>query len=128
MDSALDVPVLAPYQSHTAHVSLSSSSSVSLCNPLNNLQVAFKCSLGVFYSQTEIPLHILFSEAGCLEQNDFLNYWRNLSAVAEFQFLAQTSMPITSTEWLRNKLHTNNVFTVADRNVNGKVSPFKCAF
>ncbi|KAI0217421.1 hypothetical protein L0F63_001551 [Massospora cicadina] len=124
MDSGLEVPALAPHQSHTTHVLLSTGGPRALCSPLTNLQVAFKCSLGVFYSQTELPLHILFSEAGCLDQNVFLNYWRDFASVAEFQFSVQGMAPVASVEWLRNKLHTNNVFTVADRNVNGKVYMF----
>ncbi|KAI9295442.1 clathrin adaptor appendage domain-containing protein [Neoconidiobolus thromboides FSU 785] len=120
----LQVPILAPNQSHTTTIELNYNNSISLTSPLNSLQLAFKSNLGVFYSQTDIPLHLLFNEQGGLDQKDYLSYWRNIDSNQEVKQSVTNIKPIPSTEWLRNKLHKNNVFTVADRNINNKTYMF----
>ncbi|KAJ2848430.1 hypothetical protein IWW36_003304 [Coemansia brasiliensis] len=84
--------------------------------PLTNVQIAIKCTSGVFYFQTQYSLHILLEENGASDQGGFLRMWKALPDAA------QGSRPISSLRFasmdeVRDKLNRNNVFTVAQRGV-----------
>jgi hypothetical protein len=46
--------------------------------PVNQLQIAVKNNVGVFFFQTTIPLHILLGENGLLPQDNFLKLWKEI--------------------------------------------------
>ncbi|KAJ2847342.1 AP-1 complex subunit beta, partial [Coemansia erecta] len=84
--------------------------------PPTNLQIAIKCTAGVFYFQTQYSLHILLEENAQSDQGAFLRAWKatpeNMQNVHTVQNLRFASM-----DDVRNKLNMNNVFTVAQRTV-----------
>ncbi|KAJ1799075.1 hypothetical protein LPJ59_002079 [Coemansia sp. RSA 2399] len=84
--------------------------------PPTNLQIAIKCTAGVFYFQTQYSLHILLEENAQSDQGAFLRAWKampeNMQSVHTVQNLRFASM-----DDVRNKLNMNNVFTVAQRTV-----------
>ncbi|KAJ2633659.1 hypothetical protein H4R22_000317 [Coemansia sp. RSA 1290] len=84
--------------------------------PLTNVQIAIKCTSGVFYFQTQYSLHILLEENGTSDQGAFLRMWKALPEAA------QGSRSISGVRFagmgeVRDKLNRNNVFTVAQRGV-----------
>ncbi|PVU95231.1 hypothetical protein BB561_001964 [Smittium simulii] len=83
--------------------------------PINNLQMAIKCSLGIFYFQTTFSLHILLLDEkhGKLEQNDFLKNWYELTQPN--QSVISFENKILDLTDIRNKLSMNNIFTIAQR-------------
>jgi hypothetical protein len=122
MKDPLYVPSpLQPMQSHDAVVNLSRDGPTGPCTPSNLVQLAFKSNMGVFYTQTTVSLHVLFNEDGCLDQTDFLNQWHQWADMEERRFDVYGIQTIPTIKALRDKLHLNNVFTVADRQIDGKV-------
>ncbi|KAJ1675401.1 hypothetical protein EV182_001344 [Spiromyces aspiralis] len=97
-----------------------------LMTPVTNLQVAIKCTLGIFYFQTQYSFHILFVEDGKLEQNAFLQLWRTLPDQQKQTRLNQ-QLPLMSIDDIRNKLNMNNVFTVAQRQISHSINFYVCA-
>ncbi|TPX41005.1 hypothetical protein SeMB42_g02916 [Synchytrium endobioticum] len=90
-----------------------------LSNPVNNLQVAIKFDAGISYFQCLIPLHVLFVEAGGLDQNEWLHMWKQqIPDGAEAQRPVSGLNSATS-DVARNKLGLNNVFVIAERMVEG---------
>lgn len=47
-----------------------------MMEPYNALQVAIKCSLGIFYFQTLLPLHVLFDESCAPSEYGFEQVWK----------------------------------------------------
>ncbi|KAJ1964008.1 hypothetical protein GGI12_001701 [Dipsacomyces acuminosporus] len=86
-------------------------------NPLNNIQIAIKCTAGVFYFQTQFSMHILFEENGQCDQGLFLRMWRDIPENMQSSHTTQQNLRFASMEDMRNKLNMNNVFTVAQRSV-----------
>ncbi|KAJ2483092.1 hypothetical protein IWW56_000612 [Coemansia sp. RSA 2131] len=80
--------------------------------PLTNIQIALKCSLGVFYFQTQYSLHILLEETGACDQGQFLRMWQSLR---ETQAHNVHGVRFASMSEMRDKLAMNNVFAVAER-------------
>ncbi|KAJ2751304.1 hypothetical protein H4S06_004170, partial [Coemansia sp. BCRC 34490] len=84
--------------------------------PPTNIQIAIKCTAGIFYFQTQYSLHILLDENAMSDQGSFLRAWKDapdsLQNVHSIQNLRFASM-----DDVRNKLNMNNVFTVAQRTV-----------
>ncbi|KAI8870138.1 Adaptor protein complex beta subunit [Ramicandelaber brevisporus] len=111
--------------------------------PLANLQVALKSSLGVFYFQTLVSLHVFFAENGALGQSEFLREFSEipdseqhaysisspqLTALVDQQRAAAVlgNNASTNAVSVRNKLHRNNIFVVAERTLDG-VAHYYCS-
>ncbi|RKP17978.1 hypothetical protein ROZALSC1DRAFT_23677, partial [Rozella allomycis CSF55] len=64
-------------------------------NPINNLQVAIKNNLGVFYFQTQVPLFIFFSQDGLFTKENFLSLWKEIpeETVADIHNCSFTDLP-----------------------------------
>ncbi|KAJ2530167.1 hypothetical protein IWW43_004480, partial [Coemansia sp. RSA 1935] len=80
--------------------------------PLTNIQIALKCSLGVFYFQTQYSLHILLEETGACDQSQFLRMWQSLPDTQPHNV---QGVRFASMSEMRDKLAMNNVFAVAER-------------
>uniref|UniRef100_A0A8C9DN92 Adaptor related protein complex 1 subunit beta 1 n=1 Tax=Prolemur simus TaxID=1328070 RepID=A0A8C9DN92_PROSS len=86
--------------------------------PLNNLQVAVKNNIDVFYFSTLYPLHILFVEDGKMDRQMFLATWKDIPNENEAQFQIR-DCPLNA-EAVSSKLQSSNIFTIAKRNVEGQ--------
>lgn len=90
-------------------------------SPINNLQVAIKNSIDVFYYSVPVSMHVFFTEDGEIDKRLFLNTWKEIPEQNEAQFqLAPFQFPLVNSDELCNKLRNNNVFTIAKRNVEGQ--------
>ena len=118
---ALPVSQLMPNSSVETVLPLVAGSTPQPATPITSLQVAIKCTLGIFYFQTQFSFHILLVEDGRLEQNSFLKLWREIPNQSKQINLSQ-QLPFANIEDIRNKLNMNNVFTVAQRQINVSVS------
>uniref|UniRef100_A0A452R9L7 Beta-adaptin appendage C-terminal subdomain domain-containing protein n=1 Tax=Ursus americanus TaxID=9643 RepID=A0A452R9L7_URSAM len=86
--------------------------------PLNNLQVAVKNNIDVFYFSTLYPLHVLFVEDGKMDRQMFLATWKDIPNENEAQFQIR-DCPLNA-EAVSSRLQSSNIFTVAKRNVEGQ--------
>jgi hypothetical protein len=69
---------LAPSQSVTALLPLSTGGKIHSMDPYNALQVAVKNNNGIYYFQTTIPLYILFDTSkGPLTTGEFETFWND---------------------------------------------------
>ncbi|NWV68877.1 AP1B1 protein, partial [Malurus elegans] len=109
---------LAPNQSVEISLPLNTVGSVMKMDPLNNLQVAVKNNIDVFYFSTLYPLHILFVEDGKMERQTFLATWKDIPNENETQF--QIKDCSLNADSVSNKLQGSNIFTIAKRNVEGQ--------
>ncbi|XP_029339027.1 AP-1 complex subunit beta-1 [Mus caroli] len=109
---------LSPNQTVEISLPLNTVGSVLKMEPLNNLQVAVKNNIDVFYFSTLYPLHVLFVEDGKMDRQMFLATWKDIANENEAQFQIR-DCPL-STEAASNKLQSSNIFTVAKRNVEGQ--------
>ncbi|XP_036056210.1 AP-1 complex subunit beta-1-like [Onychomys torridus] len=109
---------LSPNQTVELSLPLSTVGSVMKMEPLNNLQVAVKNNIDVFYFSTLYPLHVLFVEDGKMDRQMFLATWKDIPNENEAQFQIR-DCPL-NTEAASNKLQSSNIFTVAKRNVEGQ--------
>ncbi len=119
--TTLQIPVLQPGQSISNSLTLNTNGAVQKMTPINNLQVAVKNSIDVFYFSAIVPMHVFFAEDGEIDKRLFLNTWKEIPEQNEAQFqLSPFSMPLVNTDDLCNNLRTNNIFTIAKRNVEGQ--------
>uniref|UniRef100_Q5SVG5 AP complex subunit beta n=1 Tax=Mus musculus TaxID=10090 RepID=Q5SVG5_MOUSE len=109
---------LSPNQTVEISLPLNTVGSVLKMEPLNNLQVAVKNNIDVFYFSTLYPLHVLFVEDGKMDRQMFLATWKDIANENEAQFQIR-DCPL-NTEAASNKLQSSNIFTVAKRNVEGQ--------
>ncbi|OCT98136.1 hypothetical protein XELAEV_18010365mg [Xenopus laevis] len=109
---------LAPNQSTEVSLPLNTIGSVMKMDPLNNLQVAVKNNIDVFYFSVLYPLHILFVEDGKMERQMFLATWKDIANENEAQFQIRDCP--SSSDAVINKLQASNIFTVARRTVEGQ--------
>ncbi|NXY50110.1 AP1B1 protein, partial [Ceuthmochares aereus] len=109
---------LAPNQSVEISLPLNTVGSVMKMDPLNNLQVAVKNNIDVFYFSTLYPLHILFTEDGKMERQMFLATWKDIPNENEAQF--QIKDCSLNADAVSSKLQGSNIFTIAKRNVEGQ--------
>jgi hypothetical protein len=119
--SSLFPQYLSPYQSVDITFDLNFGGLQGPSEPINSVQLAFKTNLGVFFTQATFSLHILFNEDGMLDQGDFLNLWPQYGAIGEYTIQIDNINNIGTVKLLREKLHKNNVFTIADRFIDNKV-------
>ncbi|XP_029707559.2 AP-1 complex subunit beta-1 isoform X4 [Aedes albopictus] len=114
----LQVAPLQPSQSTEASLSLGTTGPVQRMEPLNNLQVAIKNNVDIFYFACLVHGNVLFVEDGQLDKRVFLTTWKEIPAANEIQFnlhgIAGTADTVAA------KMTANNIFTIAKRNVEGQ--------
>ncbi|KRT78922.1 hypothetical protein AMK59_6580, partial [Oryctes borbonicus] len=116
--SPLSIGALQPSQTLETTLPLNTSGPVQRMDPLNNLQVAIKNNVDVFYYACPIPLQIIFSEDGQLEKRFFLTTWKDIPAANEVQYTI-TDLKLSSDQ-ISTKMAHNNIFTIAKRTVEGQ--------
>ncbi|KAG1958465.1 AP-1 complex subunit beta-1 [Pimephales promelas] len=77
---------LSPNQTIDVSLPLSTSGPVMKMEPLNNLQVAVKNNIDVFYFSCQFPISLLFVEDGKMERQVFLATWKDIPNDNEAQF------------------------------------------
>ncbi|VDL94714.1 unnamed protein product [Schistocephalus solidus] len=100
------------------HATATNNTHVMKMEPLMNLQIAVKNNVDIFYFACLVPIHVLFMEDGNMEKRVFLATWKDIPAESEKQFSDQTLTLDADT--CSSKLANNNVFTIAQRNVDGQ--------
>ncbi|XP_063541262.1 AP-1 complex subunit beta-1 [Cydia strobilella] len=115
---SLAVGALAAGAGAEAPLPLATTGPVQRMEPLNNLQVAIKNNVDVFYFACLMPAHILFTEDGQLDKRVFLTTWKEIPAANEVQH--SLSGVIGTADSIAHKMTLNNVFTIAKRNVEGQ--------
>ncbi|XP_053617404.1 AP-1 complex subunit beta-1 isoform X2 [Plodia interpunctella] len=114
----LSVGALAAGATAEAGLALASSGPVQRMEPLNNLQVAIKNNVDVFYFACLIPAHILFTDDGQMDKRLFLSTWKEIPAANEVQHTL--SNVVGNADSVAQKMTLNNIFTIAKRNVEGQ--------
>uniref|UniRef100_A0A8C6NZI4 AP complex subunit beta n=1 Tax=Nothobranchius furzeri TaxID=105023 RepID=A0A8C6NZI4_NOTFU len=109
---------LMPNQSIDASLPLNTIGPVMKMDPLNNLQVAVKNNIDVFYFSVLIPLNIFFVEDGKMERQVFLATWKDIPNENELQY--QIKECHLNADTVSGKLQNNNIYTIAKRNVEGQ--------
>ena len=59
--------------------------------PLNAVQIAVKNNAGVFYFQCLVPIHVLFTEDGRIDQTEFMSLWQTVGP----PFFSRSSLPFS---------------------------------
>ncbi|PSN56732.1 AP-2 complex subunit beta [Blattella germanica] len=123
---------LPPSVSHDCSLQLATTGAVQRMDPLNNLQVAIKNNIDVFYFACAVPMNVFFTEDGQMDKRVFLATWKDIPAQNEVQYTLtniQCNAGIfdLDRDHLINvryavvqKMQQNNVFTIAKRNVEGQ--------
>ncbi|KAM9544768.1 AP-1 complex subunit beta-1-like isoform 2-T2 [Salvelinus alpinus] len=109
---------LGPNQTIEVSLPLSTVGPVMKMDPLNNLQVAVKNNIDVFYFSCQYPISMLFVEDGKMERQVFLATWKDIPSDNESQFQIQDCH--LNSEAASNKLQGSNIFTIAKRTVEGQ--------
>ncbi|XP_051175824.1 AP-1 complex subunit beta-1 isoform X2 [Leptopilina boulardi] len=109
---------LAPGASIEVSVTLSTAGPIQRMEPLNNLQVAIKNNIDVFYFACLVPMNVYFTEDGQLDKRVFLSTWKDIPAQNEIQDTLTGVM--LSADQVVQKMQQSNVFTIAKRNVEGQ--------
>ncbi|XP_055910231.1 AP-1 complex subunit beta-1 isoform X2 [Eupeodes corollae] len=116
--SPLQVAPLAPTQSCEASLPMGTTGPVQRMEPLNNLQVAVKNNVDIFYFACLVHGNVLFAEDGQLDKRVFLTTWKEIPAANEVQY--SLSGVNGNTDAIASKMTANNIFTIAKRNVEGQ--------
>uniref|UniRef100_A0A3Q3WVN6 Uncharacterized protein n=1 Tax=Mola mola TaxID=94237 RepID=A0A3Q3WVN6_MOLML len=109
---------LMPSQSIELSLPINTIGPVMKMDPLNNLQVAVKNNIDVFYFSVLIPLNIFFVEDGKMERQVFLATWKDIPNENELQY--QIKECHLNADTVSGKLQNNNIYTIAKRNVEGQ--------
>ncbi|XP_041692312.1 AP-1 complex subunit beta-1 isoform X3 [Coregonus clupeaformis] len=109
---------LGPNQTIEVSLPLSTVGPVMKMEPLNNLQVAVKNNIDVFYFSCQYPISMLFVEDGKMERQVFLATWKDIPNDNESQF--QIKDCHLNSDAASNKLQGSNIFTIAKRTVEGQ--------
>uniref|UniRef100_A0A8D3BYY7 AP complex subunit beta n=1 Tax=Scophthalmus maximus TaxID=52904 RepID=A0A8D3BYY7_SCOMX len=109
---------LMPSQSIEVSLPLNTIGPVMKMDPLNNLQVAVKNSIDVFYFSVLIPLNVFFVEDGKMERQVFLATWKDIPNENELQY--QIKECHLNADTVSGKLQNSNIYTIAKRNVEGQ--------
>ncbi|XP_077097180.1 AP-1 complex subunit beta-1 isoform X2 [Siphateles boraxobius] len=109
---------LSPNQTIDVSLPLSTNGPIMKMEPLNNLQVAVKNNIDVFYFSCQFPLSLLFVEDGKMERQVFLATWKDIPNDNEAQF--QIKDIHLNSDAASNKLQGSNIFTIAKRTVEGQ--------
>lgn len=116
----LQVTMLQPNQETSTSLVLHTNGPVQKMQPINNLQVAIKNNVDVFYYSVVVPMHVYFAEDGEIDKRVFLSTWKEIPEQNEMQFQIGLAVPAVNSDDLCSKLRNNNVFTIAKRNVEGQ--------
>jgi len=116
--SPMQAAPLPPNQSIEVSMALGTNGPIQRMEPLNNLQVAVKNNIDIFYFACLVHGNVLFAEDGQLDKRVFLNTWKEIPAANELQY--SLSGVIGTTDGIASKMTTNNIFTIAKRNVEGQ--------
>ncbi|XP_033098668.1 AP-1 complex subunit beta-1-like [Anneissia japonica] len=115
----LNIPgALMPGQSLDSSLALNTMGPSQRMEPLNNLQVAIKNNIDVFYFSCLVNLHVLYTEDGNMDRKVFLATWKDIPPSNEVNFTLKDIHH--SPDVLSQKLEASNVFTVARRQVEGQ--------
>lgn len=109
---------VSPNQSIEVALPLNTVGPVMKMEPLNNLQVAVKNNIDVFYFSCQYPISMLFVEDGKMERQVFLATWKDIPNDNESQF--QIKDCHLSSDAASSKLQGSNIFTIAKRTVDGQ--------
>ncbi|KAL4646648.1 AP-1 complex subunit beta-1-like [Arapaima gigas] len=109
---------LSPNQTIEVSLPLSTVGPVMKMEPLNNLQVAVKNNIDVFYFSCQYPISILFVEDGKMERQVFLATWKDIPNENEAQFHIKDCH--LNSDAASSKLQSNNIFTIAKRTVDSQ--------
>ncbi|XP_050085056.1 AP-1 complex subunit beta-1 isoform X1 [Anopheles aquasalis] len=114
----LQVAPLQPSQSTETSLLLGTTGPVQRMEPLNNLQVAIKNNVDIFYFACLVHGNALFVEDGQLDKRVFLTTWKEIPAANEIQYNLHGIVGTADT--VAAKMTANNIFTIAKRNVEGQ--------
>ncbi|RWS31302.1 AP-1 complex subunit beta-1-like protein, partial [Leptotrombidium deliense] len=114
---AVQTPLL-PNMSSDVSFPLNAMGPIQKMDPLTNLQVAIKNNVDVFYFSCIIPMHVLCTEDGAMDKRVFLATWKDIPSQNEVQYTIE-NVPM-NVDLLSQKLQSNNIFTIAKRNVEGQ--------
>ncbi|XP_076126482.1 AP-1 complex subunit beta-1-like [Alosa pseudoharengus] len=109
---------LSPNQTTEISLPLSNVGPVMKMEPLNNLQVAVKNNIDVFYFSCQYPISILFVEEGKMERQVFLATWKDIPNDNETQY--QIKDCHLNSDAATTRLQSSNIFTIAKRTVEGQ--------
>ncbi|XP_058492954.1 AP-1 complex subunit beta-1 isoform X4 [Solea solea] len=109
---------LSPNQSIEVALPLNTVGPIMKMEPLNNLQVAVKNNIDVFYFSCQYPISMLFVEDGTMDRQVFLATWKDIPNDNEAQF--QIKDCHLNSDAASNKLQGSNIFTIAKRTVEGQ--------
>uniref|UniRef100_A0AAQ5YNS2 AP complex subunit beta n=1 Tax=Amphiprion ocellaris TaxID=80972 RepID=A0AAQ5YNS2_AMPOC len=107
---------VSPNQSIEVALPLNTVGPVMKMEPLNNLQVAVKNNIDVFYFSCQYPISMLFVEDGKMERQVFLATWKDIPNDNESQFQIKDCHLNAAS----SKLQGSNIFTIAKRTVDGQ--------
>uniref|UniRef100_A0A672R290 AP complex subunit beta n=1 Tax=Sinocyclocheilus grahami TaxID=75366 RepID=A0A672R290_SINGR len=119
---------LSPNQTIDVSLPLSMSGPVMKMEPLNNLQVAVKNNIDVFYFSCQYPLSLLFVEDGKMDRQVFLATWKDIPNDNEAQFQIKD---IHLNSGNRNKYVLQNCYSQLRRTVHLSIkcrAPEVCQF
>ncbi|XP_050068509.1 AP-1 complex subunit beta-1 isoform X1 [Anopheles maculipalpis] len=114
----LQVAPLQPSQSVDTSLPLGTTGPVQRMEPLNNLQVAIKNNVDIFYFACLVHGNVLFVEDGQLDKRVFLTTWKEIPAANEIQYNLHGIVGTADT--VAAKMTANDIFTIAKRNVEGQ--------
>lgn len=114
----LQVPPLPPGQTVEASLKMNSTGPIMRMEPINNLQIAIKNNVDVFYFACLVHGHTLFTEDGQLDKRVFLSTWKEIPAANEVQYTLNGI--VGNADAIAARMTANNVFTIAKRNVEGQ--------
>lgn len=86
--------------------------------PVNQIHVAVKNNVSVFFFYASVPLYVLLREEGQLPQNEFLKLWKDVKDGVTAAVMDGFAFP--NVDALRARLSANNIFTVAERQIDDK--------
>lgn len=109
---------LLPNQSADTSLLLNPGGPIQKMEPLNNLQVAIKNNIDIFYFSCLMPANILFLETGTMDRKKFLGTWQEIPTTNEVQ--NNITVKDLNSESIQSLLEANNVFTIAKRTVEGQ--------
>lgn len=114
----LQVPALPPQQTAEVSLQLNATGPVQRMEPINNLQIAVKNNVDVFYFACLIHGNTLFAEDGQLDKRVFLATWKEIPAANEVQYNLHGISG--NADAVAARMTACNIFTIAKRNVEGQ--------
>ncbi|XP_054168452.1 AP-1 complex subunit beta-1-like [Oppia nitens] len=109
---------LHPNISSDVSLQLNTMGGVQKMEPLTNLQVAVKNNVDVFYFSCIVPTHVFCTDDGAMDKRVFLATWKDIPSQNEVQYVIENVM--LNVDQVSQKLQSNNIFTIAKRNVEGQ--------